>query len=117
MLIALTDPSLAKLDLGRPLRFADIVDRDTFPIEEEGTYCYCCQQMSGYDISGLQPLTPSSGVFTRLVLCQMDSPVYLCLEHIPFYRDEFEAFTPEVAEVLRAVKRAQREVRREARSR
>ena len=117
MLIALTDPELANLDLGRPLKFADIVGQDTFPIEEEGTYCYCCQQMSCWDISGLQPLTPSSGVFTRLVLCQMDSPVYLCLEHIPFYRDEFEAFTPEVADALRAAKRGKREARREARLR
>lgn len=91
------------LDLGRALRWADIQDKDSQPItdEDSGAYCYCCQEEQGFRLDELQPLTPSSGIFTRAVLCQMEAPVYVCLEHIPIGRNEFDAFTPEVAQALR----------------
>lgn len=99
------------LDLGRPLRWADIRDPDSQPISDDdsGTFCYCCQEEMGFRQDELQPLTPSSGVFTRAILCQMEAPVYVCLDHVPFTSTEFEAFSPEVAALLKAARR-QREV-------
>lgn len=103
-----TEPNL---DLGRPLRWADIRDQDSQPISDDdtGVFCYCCQEEVGFRQDGLQPLTPSSGIFTRAILCQMEAPVYVCLDHVPFTSTEFEAFSPEVAALLKAARR-QREV-------
>jgi len=92
------------IDLGRPITSSDIVANGVYPlpVSEEGCFCYLCRKQSGGGDSQLQPLTMSSGVFTSKVLCEMDSPVFVCLEHIPFSIHEFEAFTPSVAEELRS---------------
>lgn len=42
--------------------------------DDEGAYCYICGCEQEGRLDGLEPLTCSSGVFTRLVLCQMDAP-------------------------------------------
>lgn len=99
-LIAMTDAELPKLDLGRPLKRSDIVRRENvFPIEGgRAGQCYCCDDGD--------ELSPSNGVFTDLVRCEMDSPVWVCLEHLPFSHDQFEAFTPDLAAELRALKSA-----------
>lgn len=96
---------LKNLDLGRPVVAADIVDRDVFPLrpDDEGVHCYLCQQES-HGTEHLEPLTVSTGVFTLKVKCDMDSPVWVCLEHIPFCSKEFEAFTPEVQQQLHNIR-------------
>jgi hypothetical protein len=104
-LIAMTDADVPNLDLGRPLVFSDILDKDTFPLDgkNEGCYCYLCQQAhSRGDVSKLRPLTPSSGVFSSKVRCDREAPVYLCLEHMPHRDDQFESFSPDVAAELHA---------------
>jgi hypothetical protein len=108
MLISMTDSTLPNIDVGRDLQFADIIDDDTFTIAkcDAGAYCYLCQR--GHRQRELTPLTPSSGVFTNAVRCDQDSPVYLCLEHIPHSEHQFEAFIPEVQTILRAAMRAKR---------
>lgn len=85
---------MSALDLGRPLTSSDIVDEFTFPIDSDDTRGYRCFEC------GAEPLSASTGVFTARVLCSMHAPVYLCLECIPFFRHEFEAFSPEVAATL-----------------
>lgn len=115
-LISLLDPAHPNLDLGRPLQFSDIPSDDAFPLDEKdsGTvYCHLCQVGFG-DVRELAPLTRSSGVFTRLVLCDMEAPVYLCLEHIPFRNDQFELFSPEVAAALKEAVRQRTEAERMA---
>lgn len=101
---------IANLDIGRPLQFKDIPGDDTYPISESEAknelFCYECQHETRGRLNDLQPLTPSTGVFTSLILCDMEAPVYVCLEHVPFSRNEFECFTPEVQELLRAAQRA-----------
>lgn len=119
-LITLLDPAQPNLDLGRPLQFCDIPSDDAFPLDErdEGSvYCYLCADGPRGDLRGLSPLTRSTGVFTRLVLCDQEAPVYLCLEHIPFYKDQFELFSPEVAAVLKEAVRKRTEDERVARER
>jgi len=119
-LISLLDPAQPNLDLGRPLQFRDIQTNDAFPLDERdegGVYCYLCADGPRGDLRGLSPLTRSTGVFTRLVLCRMEAPVYLCLEHIPFYKDQFEIFSPEVAAALKDAVRERREAERVARER
>ena len=108
MIISMTDATKPNIDLGRNLRFADIVDDTTLPIDksDSGAYCYLCQRNHRQAV--LTPLTPSSGVLTNAVLCDQDSPVYLCLEHIPHLDNQFEAFTPEVQIILRAALQAKR---------
>lgn len=89
------------MDLGRNLTFDDIPGNHTYPIDPRdsgGVYCYDCRADAGLCDSGLVPLTQSTGVFTSLVLCGNDAPVYLCLGHMPL-----SSFTPEVAEVLRGL--------------
>lgn len=97
---------LKNLDLGRPITSADIVDRDVFPLrkDDEGVHCYICHGGHG-GIEHLEPLTVSTGVFTLKVKCDMDSPVWVCLEHIPFFTKEFEAFSPEVQQQLHDLRR------------
>ncbi|MBK6616264.1 hypothetical protein [Ottowia sp.] len=91
------------IDLGRALTRGDIEGQDTFPMnaDDEGAYCYICGCEQEGRLDGLEPLTCSSGVFTRLVLCQMDAPVWVCLEHLPFQRDQFEGFAEELRPLLR----------------
>lgn len=119
-LITLLDPAQPNLDLGRPLRLCDIQSEDAFPLDvrdEGGVYCYrCCDGPRG-DVRGLSPLTRGTGVFTRLVLCDQDAPVFLCLEHIPFDMDQFEIFSPEVAAALKETVRQRIESERTARER
>ena len=103
-LIGLTDPTRPNLDLGRHLTFADIPADGVYPLDERddgGVHCYLCQQARNWNLTGLSVLTRSSGVFTDLVRCDQDAPVYVCLEHIPFRGDQFEVFTSEVAQALR----------------
>lgn len=90
------------LDLGRDLQRCDIVDPDTFPLEESAVgevHCYLCVA-HGADLRTLAPLTRSSGVFTSAITCDMDAPVYVCLEHMPHRYRQFEAFAPEVEAIL-----------------
>lgn len=100
---------IKNIDIGRPLVRGDIVGADTFPmsLQDEGAYCYLCSEEHQGRLDDLEPLKASSGVFTRLVLCQMEAPVWLCLEHLPFSGVEFEVF----AEVLRGQLRALRDKR------
>lgn len=117
-LITLLDSAQPNLDLGRPLKFSDIQSDDAFPLEERdegGVYCHLCADGPRGNLNGLSPLTRSSGVFTRLVLCDMEAPVYLCLEHIPFYKDQFEIFSPEVSAALKEAVRLRHEAERAAR--
>lgn len=102
------------LDLGRPLCWADIRDKDSQPIgdDDSGVYCYLCQEDRGFRQEELQPLTRSSGVFTRLVLCQEGAPVYVCLDHVPYNSAEFDSFTPEVAQLLQLARRAREDAYR-----
>ena len=95
------------LDLGRPLVRADIVGADVWPISktDEGCYCYLCVQEHNGSAQGLEPLRASSGVFTSKVTCDMDAPVWVCLDHIPVSHREFEDFTPEVQQQLRELSR------------
>lgn len=105
-LVAMTCPEAANLDLGRPLRYRDISNELVQPIDESesgSVRCYHCKD-GVWDESVVPPLTCSSGVFTLLVQCDMQAPVYLCLEHIPFRDNQFEVFTPEVAAALRDAK-------------
>jgi hypothetical protein len=118
-LIYQLDPAHPNLDLGRPLQFSDIPSGDAFPLDERDSgsvYCHLCQEGFG-DVRELAPLTGSSGVFTRLVLCDMEAPVYLCLEHIPFRHDQFELFSPEVAAALKEAVHQRREAEQTARAR
>lgn len=96
------------LDLGRPLRRSDITVSDTFPIQEDelqfGPYCYTCKD-GLHSLDDLETLTRSTGVFTLRVVCSMQAPVYLCLEHLPGDRSDLDCFTTEVQEVLRAARR------------
>ena len=102
---AASNQTIVNLDLGRNLEALDVVDQYVYPISagDEGAYCYHCQEP--HSLGQLQGLTRSTGVFTSRVLCEMKSPVYLCLEHIPYERHQFEAFTPEVAAMLLTAQR------------
>lgn len=85
------------LDLGRDLQFADFEGNNSFPIDARDSgnvYCYDCTRNNRIT-DDTPPLTSSSGVFTSLVLCENDAPVYICLKHID--RSEF---TPEVQQLL-----------------
>lgn len=94
-LIKMTDPDLPRLDLGRPIRRRDIVDKNVQPVDDGcAGYCYCCPPEE-------PEVTPSTGVFTSLIRCDMDAPVWLCLEHIPHRNGMFDVLTPEVAAELR----------------
>jgi hypothetical protein len=113
----MTDPSEPNLDLGRPLLRGDIEDDMVMPIDERdcGVRCYTCKA-GVWDESSVAPLTPSSGVFTYLVRCGMDAPVWVCLEHIPFQHKQFECFTPEVAALLERARQERDERSRAARA-
>lgn len=119
-LVTLLDPDQPNLDLGRPLQFCDIPSDDAFPLDacDDGSvYCYLCADGPRGDLRGLSPLTRSTGVFTSLVLCDQEAPVFLCLEHIPFDEDQFEIFSPEVAAALKEAVRQRIEGERTARTR
>lgn len=104
-LVAMKNPALPNLDLGRPITWLYIVDYDVMPIspKDVGCYCYLCLQDHNWDVSQLEPLTPSTGVFTTKVRCDIGAPVFVCLEHIPFQHTAFEAFTPDVAQQLQRI--------------
>lgn len=85
------------LDFGRPLTSSDIIDDMVMRIadvSDEGCYCYLCQKHER--LSSLTPLTRGTGVMTNHVRCEMDSPVYVCLEHAGD-----DAFQPDMLEQLR----------------
>lgn len=99
------------LDLGRKLTHADILDNNTYPLDDTDSghaLCYLCQEERQFRIDGLPPLTTSSGVFSSRIRCDMDAPVYLCLEHLPFRQRQFEAFSPEVEAALVEKQQARR---------
>ena len=102
-------PFFPMLDLGRPLTQQDIVCDETFAIEEHlpAGICYLCEPRH-FPGGDMPMLTASTGVFTRLVRCEAGIPVWVCLEHLPHQRDQFEAFSPEVAKQLRQLQ-AQRD--------
>lgn len=94
---------MTNIDIGRPLTYADIVDDSTYPIDERdvGVFCYYCK-----DGSELEPLTQSTGVFTSLVTCDDNAPVWLCLEHVPLKEREFDAFSEDLQATLHSLRRA-----------
>lgn len=112
MLTSMTDHFLPNLDLGRDITSADIVGEYVFPLDkvDSGVYCYECQKMHnwslGWSDGKLTPLTPSTGVYTALITCDQDSPVWVCLEHLPHSNHMFEAFTPELKALLIARQQA-----------
>lgn len=99
---------IKNLDIGRPLVRSDIVGPDTFPMQpgDEGCFCYLCADEGQGRVDDLEPLKVSSGVFTRLVMCQMEAPVWLCLEHLPFGKTEFEVFEEGLRAQLRSLRHA-----------
>lgn len=88
------------------MHYRNISNELVQPIDESDSgsvRCYHCKD-GVWDESVVTPLTRSSGVFTLLVQCDMQTPVYLCLEHTPFRDDQFKVLTPEVAAALRDAK-------------
>lgn len=99
----------ANLDLGRAITCDDIIDPNTFPFEERSeVFCYTCMERSSGLLADLQPLTSSTGVFTSLVRCEFEAPVYLCLCCLPTSRGDFGVFTPQVAATLNEKRKALR---------
>lgn len=103
--IQMVDPVFPKLDLGRPIEWHDIPRDRAYswdriqPIAatERSGQCYCCDDG--------QTLTPSTGVFTDLLRCEMDAPVWVCLEDLPGApgaNGPFSRFTPELQAELKA---------------
>jgi hypothetical protein len=93
---------IVNITIGRPLVKEDIVDSQTYPIDQADSgevYCHVCEKYHSGE--QLQPLTSSSGVFTSAITCEMGSPVWVCLDHAPYNENEFDAFTPAVQEALR----------------
>ncbi|MGL6378218.1 hypothetical protein [Aeromonas hydrophila] len=91
---------MSHFDLGRDLQQSDIVDPDTWPLDdfavEQHVCCLICMEHVELAPSGVEPLTKRTGVFTGLVRCDMEAPAYVCLDHM-----DPSVFTPVLAAKLK----------------